>query len=224
MEAQGTLAMLVAGNDEPGSYLDFQTGLRLVPPRHVVGLPRAWPSTKANESRRRRETPARRARRSEVIRLKRAYESPSPTDGHRVLVDRLWPRGLRKEGLGVEEWLSDVAPSEGLRKWFMHDPRKFAEFSDRYADELRAPERAALVEALARRAARQTVTLVYAARDEEHNNAVVLARELLRRMPSRSFVSGRVRKRRAASADRGRGGRRSGAASKTSTARSAPKG
>ncbi|HEX8109460.1 MAG TPA: DUF488 family protein, partial [Kofleriaceae bacterium] len=117
-----------------------------------------------------------------VIRLKRAREPAARGDGHRVLVDRLWPRGLRKADAHIDAWRKDVAPSTELRRWFSHDPRRFPEFRERYRQELRSePARAALAE-LARRAARGTVTLVYAARDELHNNAVVLAQELSRRV------------------------------------------
>lgn len=110
-----------------------------------------------------------------MLRLKRAYEAPAKGDGHRVLVDRLWPRGLRKEEAQIDEWLKELAPSDALRKWFGHDPDRFAEFRERYARELEQPEARALLDALAHRAARGRVTLVYAAHDEEHNNAVVLA-------------------------------------------------
>lgn len=93
----------------------------------------------------------------------------------------MWPRGLRKTEAHIDAWLKDVAPSPALRRWFGHDPQRFAEFRDRYRRELRSePARAALAE-IARRAARGTVTLVYGARDELHNNAVVLAQELSRR-------------------------------------------
>jgi uncharacterized protein YeaO (DUF488 family) len=117
-----------------------------------------------------------------MIQLKRAYEPAVPGDGYRVLVDRLWPRGLRKADAQLDEWLKDVAPSPELRRWFGHEPSRFREFRERYKRELRSEAaQAALVE-LARRAARQTVTLVYSAHDERHNNAVVLARELERRV------------------------------------------
>lgn len=117
-----------------------------------------------------------------MIQLKRAHEPAAPGDGHRVLVDRLWPRGVRKADAHIDEWRKDVAPSDELRRWFGHDPRRFPEFRERYRRELRSePARAALAE-LARRASRGRVTLVYAARDELHNNAVVLAQELARRL------------------------------------------
>jgi uncharacterized protein YeaO (DUF488 family) len=120
-----------------------------------------------------------------MVHLKRAYERPQASDGHRVLVDRLWPRGLRKDASQLDEWLKDVGPSDALRKWFGHDPRRFGEFERRYARELHEEPAEALVDSLARRAARETVTLVYAARDDEHNNAVVLAHELEKRLRAR---------------------------------------
>lgn len=117
-----------------------------------------------------------------MIHLKRAYEPATAGDGNRVLVERLWPRGLRKADAHIDEWLKDVAPSHELRRWFGHDPSRFSEFRERYERELRSePARTALAE-LARRAARETVTLVYSAHDETHNNAVVLARALGRRI------------------------------------------
>lgn len=116
-----------------------------------------------------------------MIRVKRAYEPVERGDGYRVLVERLWPRGVRKTNAHIEEWLKDVAPTDELRRWFGHEPSRFAVFRERYKQELRSePARTALAE-LARRASRGTVTLVYSARDEVHNNAVVLARLLERR-------------------------------------------
>lgn len=109
----------------------------------------------------------------DVLRVKRAYEPPTRSDGYRVLVDRLWPRGLSKERAAIDEWMKDVAPSAQLRRWFGHDPEKWPEFQRRYRQELRT--RADLIRRIARRASRGTVTLVYAARDEAHNDAVVLA-------------------------------------------------
>lgn len=117
-----------------------------------------------------------------MLHLKRAYEPAASGDGHRVLVERLWPRGLRKADAHIDEWLKDVAPSHELRRWFGHDPSRFSEFRERYKKELRSePAHAAMVE-LSLRAARGTVTLVYSAHDEVHNNAVVLAHELERRI------------------------------------------
>ncbi len=110
-----------------------------------------------------------------MIHVKRAYEPAEKSDGYRVLVERLWPRGLRKADAHIDEWLKDVAPSHELRRWFGHEPSRFPEFRKRYLRELRSePARAALA-ALRGRARRGTVTLVYAARDEVHNGAIVLA-------------------------------------------------
>ncbi|GBQ23627.1 DUF488 domain-containing protein [Gluconacetobacter sacchari] len=112
------------------------------------------------------------------IGLKRVYDAPEPDDGARVLVDRLWPRGMRKDALKMDLWLKDVAPSPDLRHWFGHDPDRWAEFRTRYRQELEAgnPDIARLV-ALA---AGEKVTLLYAAHDEAHNHALVL-RDFLRR-------------------------------------------
>jgi uncharacterized protein YeaO (DUF488 family) len=106
------------------------------------------------------------------IRLKRAYEDASPEDGVRVLVERLWPRGLSKERAAVAVWMKEVAPSAELRRWFGHDPGKWAEFRRRYLEELRG--RTAELEELRRFAGEGAVTFVYGARDTEHNSAVVL--------------------------------------------------
>lgn len=135
--------------------------------------------------------------------MKRVYEPPSRSDGQRILVDRLWPRGLSKKDAAVDEWMKDLAPSTELRRWFGHDPAKWPEFQRRYRRELRA--HADLVRDLAARASRGTVTLVYGARDEEHNDAVVLARVLrarigrataaARKTEHRSTGSGRARRR-----------------------------
>jgi uncharacterized protein YeaO (DUF488 family) len=111
-----------------------------------------------------------------VIHLKRVYESPSRQDGLRVLVDRLWPRGLTKQRAAVDLWIKELAPSTELRKWFDHDTDKWKEFQTRYRKELR--ERKELLRDLQERAAKGTVTLVYGARDTEHNEAVVLKRML----------------------------------------------
>jgi len=116
-----------------------------------------------------------------MVRIKRAYAAPARGDGHRVLVDRLWPRGVRKDGARLDEWVKAVAPSDELREWFAHEPERFDEFRRRYQRELRAADATAAVTDLARLSAAETVTLVYAARDEEHNNAVVLADEIRRR-------------------------------------------
>jgi uncharacterized protein YeaO (DUF488 family) len=111
------------------------------------------------------------------VRLKRAYEAAESSDGMRVLVDRLWPRGVSKDAAAVDLWLKDVAPSTELRKWFGHDPERWPEFQRRYGEEVRKhPEAFEQLRDLARK---QRVTLVYAAKDEEHNDAVVLRRLLL---------------------------------------------
>ena len=115
-----------------------------------------------------------------AVAQKRVYDEPDPSDGVRVLVDRLWPRGLSKERAHVDVWLKDVAPSSELRVWFGHDPAKFEEFRRRFEAELAAdPAQSALAE-LREMARAQRVTLVFAAHDTEHCNAVVL-RELLAR-------------------------------------------
>ena len=109
--------------------------------------------------------------------MKRAYDPAEPRDGYRVLVDRLWPRGVSKGRARLDEWARELAPSAELRTWFGHDPERFAEFERRYRAELTAHEEK--LDELRRRAREGTLTLVYGARDEEHNDAVVLA-ELLR--------------------------------------------
>ncbi|HEX8753873.1 MAG TPA: DUF488 family protein [Solirubrobacterales bacterium] len=115
------------------------------------------------------------------IRLKRAYEPAEPADGYRVLVDRLWPRGLSRGRAGIDEWERELAPSTKLRQWFGHEPSRFPEFRRRYLEELRA-HRPLLAE-LRRRARDGTLTLVYAAKDSDHNDAVVLAEVLRRGLP-----------------------------------------
>jgi uncharacterized protein YeaO (DUF488 family) len=107
------------------------------------------------------------------IRLKRAYEPAAGSDGYRVLVDRLWPRGVSREAARLGAWERAVAPSTELRRWFGHDPTRFEEFRRRYVVELAAQE--TILNELRRRARKGTVTLIYGARDTEHNEAVVLA-------------------------------------------------
>jgi uncharacterized protein YeaO (DUF488 family) len=107
-----------------------------------------------------------------MIQLKRVYEKPSKKDGWRVLVDRLWPRGLTKQRAAVDLWLKDVAPSTELRQWFGHDPAKWKEFQTRYRKELKGKKDA--LKLLKEKCQQHTVTLVYGARDEEHNEALVL--------------------------------------------------
>lgn len=115
--------------------------------------------------------------------MKRAQEPASAADGHRVLIDRLWPRGVSRERARLDAWERDLAPSTELRKWFGHDPARFVEFRRRYVEELRG-QRPLLTE-LRRQAREGRLTLVYAARDTEHNDAVVLVEVLRRGLPRR---------------------------------------
>jgi uncharacterized protein YeaO (DUF488 family) len=111
------------------------------------------------------------------VRLKRAYETPDRKDGRRILVDRLWPRGVTKADAAIDEWFKDLAPSTQLRKWFGHDPGRWDEFRRRYAMEIRG--HAELLARLRELAREGPLTLVYSARDEVHNDAVVLRQVLL---------------------------------------------
>jgi len=106
------------------------------------------------------------------LRIKRIYDAPARGDGHRVLVDRLWPRGISKRRAKLDEWLPELAPSAELRKWFGHDPARWQEFRERYRAEL--DRKAALTARIRHRALDQPVTLLYSARDPLHNQAVVL--------------------------------------------------
>ena len=107
-----------------------------------------------------------------MIRLKRAYEPAAPDDGRRILVERLWPRGVSKEEADLDLWLKEIAPSTELRKWFGHDPAKWSEFQRRYREELRhRPQEVAQLTKLIREG---SVTFVYGSRDEQHNAAIVL--------------------------------------------------
>jgi uncharacterized protein YeaO (DUF488 family) len=106
------------------------------------------------------------------IKIKRVYEKPDKEDGFRILVDRLWPHGLTKEKASVDLWLKDIAPSTELRKWFGHDPEKWKEFRKRYNEELKKNEEQVYL--LNDQIKKGTVTLVYGAKDEEHNEALVL--------------------------------------------------
>jgi len=112
------------------------------------------------------------------IRLKRVYDKPAKSDGRRVLVDRIWPRGLGKEEARIDEWLNGIAPSTRLRKWFGHDPARWTEFKERYAVELH--DQREQLERLAQEARKRTVTLLFSAKDIEHNNAVALKKYLQR--------------------------------------------
>ncbi len=115
------------------------------------------------------------------VRLKRSYEPAKRSDGYRVLIDRLWPRGVSRERAALDAWDPELAPSTELRTWFGHDPSRFEEFRRRYLDELRG-QRPRLTE-LRRRARDGTLTLVFSARDTEHNDAVVLAEVVRRGLP-----------------------------------------
>jgi uncharacterized protein YeaO (DUF488 family) len=111
------------------------------------------------------------------IKLKRAYEPPASNDGTRILIDRLWPRGVKKADAGIDEWMKDIAPSTALRKWFGHAPERWPEFRRRYRAEIeKQPEQFHRLRALAQR---EQITLVFSAHDEEHNDAVVLKELLL---------------------------------------------
>ena len=112
------------------------------------------------------------------IRIKRVYDATGQDDGYRILVDRLWPRGISKEGAHIEEWLKEIGPSNELRKWFGHEPTKFPEFKRRYEKELHG--QADLLKHIRDLAKKQRLTLVYGAKDEEHNQAVVLRDVLLK--------------------------------------------
>ena len=116
-----------------------------------------------------------------MIRIKRAHEVPARDDGTRVLVDRVWPRGVKKEAIRIRQWMKELGPSDELRKFFNHDPVRWDEFRKRYRQELRSSNMRLMLRELAQLAAKKTVTLVYGAKDETHNQAVVL-REVLERM------------------------------------------
>lgn len=106
------------------------------------------------------------------IQIKRIYDPPETSDGYRILVDRLWSRGIRKEYAKIDEWLKDLAPSTVLRKWFNHEASKFDDFKVKYIEELQ--DKKALLEKLLKKSETETVTLLYGAKDEKHNQAVVL--------------------------------------------------
>ena len=117
------------------------------------------------------------------VRIKRAYETSAADDGTRVLIDRLWPRGVKKTDADIDQWEKDIAPSTALRKWFGHDPARWQEFRSRYAVEIQEhPEQLKRLRALARQG---PITLVYSAHDEVHNDAVVLRDFLLGRRTKR---------------------------------------
>ena len=116
---------------------------------------------------------------SRDIRIKRIYDPPAKSDGYRVLVDRLWPRGVNKNGAALNEWLREIAPSDELRKWFGHDPKRWAKFAKRYRVELAL--HSSELQELRRRAVRERVTLLYGAKDPKYNQAVALRNVLLHR-------------------------------------------
>lgn len=117
------------------------------------------------------------------VQLKRIYEPPQKSDGYRVLVDRVWPRGLSKDAAQIDLWMKDIAPSTALRKWFNHDPARWVGFQEKYRAELR--ELGDKLDELRDRAKKEPVTLLYGAKDTEHNQAVVL-RDVLAEKRSRS--------------------------------------
>ena len=112
------------------------------------------------------------------VRVRRVYDPPDPADGQRVLVDRLWPRGLSKSAAALDEWLKAVAPSDELRRWYGHEPSKFPAFQERYQAELQAPERADALAHLRHLAGYGPLTLLTATKDVEHSQATVLAAKL----------------------------------------------
>jgi uncharacterized protein YeaO (DUF488 family) len=115
-----------------------------------------------------------------MLQLKRVYEPPSPSDGTRFLVERLWPRGVRKQDLAIDAWLKDAGPSDPLRKWFAHDPARWDRFKEQYFSEL--DSRPEAWEPIRQSAEHGTVTLVYSSRDTEHNNAAALKQYLERKI------------------------------------------
>lgn len=107
-----------------------------------------------------------------TVRIKRIYEPAEPGDGTRVLIDRLWPRGISKEDAALDRWIKDISPSDELRRWFDHDPKRWEEFNERYREEIAHQQD--IIDELHELADGETVTLLYAAKDENHNNAIVL--------------------------------------------------
>ena len=119
------------------------------------------------------------------VKIKRVYERVSPDDGKRILVDRLWPRGLTKEEAHIDEWFKEIAPSDELRRWFSHDPSKWQEFKDRYKRELQGKREE--IERIRKEADKGTVTLLFSAKDTEYNNAVVLKEVIITIIPITGF-------------------------------------
>ncbi|MGH7625695.1 MAG: DUF488 domain-containing protein, partial [Gemmatimonadaceae bacterium] len=139
-----------------------------------------------------------------MVATKRAYEPYAPADGYRVLIDRLWPRGMAKADAHLDAWAKDIAPSRELREWYEHDPAKWPEFRKRYAQELKARAAQAVLDDLVRRARRGRVTLVYASRAADISDVAVLSQLLERRLKARKA------ERRAAPAARATGAKRAG--------------
>ena len=108
------------------------------------------------------------------ISIKRVYDAPSPTDGYRILVDRLWPRGLSRDQAAIDAWMKEIAPSHELRRWFAHDPKKWRAFQTKYRTELDAAGASELISVIRETARSQDVTLLFSAKSETQNNAVVL--------------------------------------------------
>lgn len=109
-----------------------------------------------------------------MIKLKRVYEEKQRGDGHRVLVDRLWPRGIKKTDLSFDEWPKEICPSSELREFFAHDPKKFPDFKKQYVQELKDEAAQAEIKALAKKSLKRNITLLYAAHDEKINHAIIL--------------------------------------------------
>jgi len=107
-----------------------------------------------------------------MIKIKRIYDEASPGDGKRIYIDRLWPRGLKKEDVKIDEWLKEIAPSDALRKWFAHDPSRYEEFKKRYVEELKP--KSEILKRIKKEGKKETITLLFSAKDTEHNNAAVL--------------------------------------------------
>lgn len=124
-----------------------------------------------------------------MIRIKRAYDPPRAEDGERILVDRLWPRGVTKEAARLSRWVKEIGPTTELRQWFGHDPSRWEAFRQRYEQELRQPEKHAMLLDLARMSRRGVVTLVFAAKDETRNNAVVL-KDLIENIGEKTWPDG----------------------------------
>jgi len=120
-----------------------------------------------------------------MLKIKRAYDKKESGDGKRLLIDRLWPRGISKAEAGIDEWLKDLGPSTELRKWFGHDPEKWEEFKKRYLKELSDPVKTSLLEVIAQSARRSAVTLVYSAKDTEHSDVKVL-QEIVQKLMQRA--------------------------------------